>query len=185
MAEFILSAFSDEAGIDLDEQIRACQANGITHMELRGLPQGNVSSLTTDDAWVLKAKLDAEGMQVSAIGSPYGKMNIADDFEPHFAAFQNTVEVAKILGCHLIRMFSIFTLTKAKAMRLIGMRCSPAWAGWRIMRLRTTCFAAMKTQKGHLRRYRRALPRPLPTILRAGSQAYSTRQTSSNAAYIH
>ncbi len=106
MAEFILSAFSDEAGIDLDEQIRACQANGITHMELRGLPQGNVSSLTTDDAWVLKAKLDAEGMQVSAIGSPYGKMNIADDFEPHFAAFQNTVEVAKILGCHLIRMFS-------------------------------------------------------------------------------
>ena len=126
MAEFILSAFSDEAGIDLDEQIRACQANGITHMELRGLPQGNVSSLTTDDAWVLKAKLDAEGMQVSAIGSPYGKMNIADDFEPHFAAFQNTVEVAKILGCHLIRMFS-FTLTKAKAMRLIGMRCSPAW----------------------------------------------------------
>lgn len=108
MAEFILSAFSDEAGIDLDEQIRACQANGITHMELRGLPQGNVSSLTTDDAWVLKAKLDAEGMQVSAIGSPYGKMNIADDFEPHFAAFQNTVEVAKILGCHLIRMFSFY-----------------------------------------------------------------------------
>lgn len=108
MAEFILSAFSDEAGIDLDEQIRACQANGITHMELRGLPQGNVSSLTTDDAWVLKAKLDAEGMQVSAIGSPYGKMNIADDFESHFAAFQNTVEVAKILGCHLIRMFSFY-----------------------------------------------------------------------------
>ena len=183
MAEFILSAFSDEAGIDLDEQIRACQANGITHMELRGLPQGNVSSLTTDDAWVLKAKLDAEGMQVSAIGSPYGKMNIADDFEPHFAAFQNTVEVAKILGCHLIRMFA-FTLTKAKAMRLIGMRCSPAWAGWRIMRLRTTCFAAMKTKRAST-----AIPPSVAStftnILRAGSQAYSTRQTSSNAAYIH
>lgn len=108
MAEFILSAFSDEAGIDLDEQISACHANGITHMELRGLPQGNISTLTTDDAWVLKAKLDSEGMRVSAIGSPYGKINIADDFEPHFAAFQNTVEVAKILGCHLIRMCTLF-----------------------------------------------------------------------------
>ncbi len=108
MAEFILSAFSDEAGIDLDEQISACHANGITHMELRGLPQGNISTLTTDDAWVLKAKLDSEGMQISAIGSPYGKINIADDFEPHFEAFQNTVEVAKILGCRLIRMFSFY-----------------------------------------------------------------------------
>ena len=76
MAEFILSAFSDEAGIDLDEQIRACQANGITHMELRGLPQGNVSSLTTDDAWVLKAKLDAEGMQEMCIRDRYYRTSI-------------------------------------------------------------------------------------------------------------
>ncbi len=108
MAEFILSAFSDEAGIALEEQIRACQANGITHMELRGLPQGNISTLSTDDAWVLKAKLDSEGMQVSAIGSPYGKINITEDFEPHFEAFKNTVEVAKILDCRLIRMFSFY-----------------------------------------------------------------------------
>ena len=77
-------------------------------MELRGLPRGNISELSTDDAWVLKAKLDSEGMRVSAIGSPYGKINIADDFEPHFEAFKNTVEVAKILDCRLIRMFSFY-----------------------------------------------------------------------------
>ena len=38
MADFIFSAFCDESGEDTVEgQIKACKANGITHMELRGL----------------------------------------------------------------------------------------------------------------------------------------------------
>lgn len=183
MAEFILSAFSDEAGIDLDEQIRACQANGITHMELRGLPQGNVSSLTTDDAWVLKAKLDAEGMQVSAIGSPYGKMNIADDFEPHFAAFQNTVEVAKILGCHLIRMFS-FYFDEGQSYEAYRDEVFS-----RVGRMADYALAHNVLCCHETKRASTAIPPSVAStstnILRAGSQAYSTRQTSSNAAYIH
>ena len=46
----------------------------------------------------MKAEIDREGMKVSSIGSGYGKINIKDDFGPHFEAFKNTVEVAKIAG---------------------------------------------------------------------------------------
>ena len=42
------------------------------------------------------------------ISRAYGKINIKDDFEPHFEAFKNTVEVAKILEAKYIRIFSFF-----------------------------------------------------------------------------
>ena len=37
MARFLYSAFSDEAADSIDGQIAACKANGVTHMELRGV----------------------------------------------------------------------------------------------------------------------------------------------------
>ncbi len=49
----------------------------------------------------LKELLDSEGMGVSSIGSHYGKIEITDDFAPHFEAFKNTVEVAKVLGAKI------------------------------------------------------------------------------------
>lgn len=98
MARFLYSAFSDEAADSIDGQIAACKANGVTHMELRGVDGKNISEFTVDEAKALKEKLDANGMKVSSIGSYYGKIEITDDFEPHFEGFKNTVEVAKILG---------------------------------------------------------------------------------------
>ena len=44
MAEFILSAFADEAGGGILDQIKALQENGFTHIEPRGLDYGNISS---------------------------------------------------------------------------------------------------------------------------------------------
>lgn len=115
MARFIFSAFADEASPFIDEQIAACKANGITHIELRGLGNDqSINSITPDEARALKAKLDEAGIGISAIGSGYGKIEITDDFEPHFEAFKNTVEVAKILGAKNIRMFS-FYFTKGES----------------------------------------------------------------------
>ncbi|MBQ7540792.1 MAG: SDR family oxidoreductase [Clostridia bacterium] len=109
MAHFILSAFADEASPNIREQIAACKANGITHIELRALDGGrSINTITPDEARELKAILDEAGVGVSAIGSGYGKIEITDDFEPHFAAFKNTVEVAKILGTKNIRLFSFY-----------------------------------------------------------------------------
>lgn len=110
MVHFLYSAFSDESGeASLQGQIDACKRNGITHMELRGFGKNpNINNITTETAKELRRILDENGMQLSAIGSAYGKIKIKDDFAPHFEAFKNTVEVAKILGAPYIRMFSFY-----------------------------------------------------------------------------
>ncbi len=110
MANFIFSAFCDESGeATIGGQIAACKANGISHMELRGFGKElNINILNIDEAKEMKAEIDKEGMKVSSIGSAYGKINIKDDFEPHFEAFKNTVEVAKVFEAKYIRMFSFY-----------------------------------------------------------------------------
>ena len=97
MLNFILTGFADEASKELDGQIAALKRNGMSYFEPRGINGKNISDFTVEEAKELKAKLDAEGIKVSSIGSPFGKIEIDDDFEPHFEKFKNTVEVAKIL----------------------------------------------------------------------------------------
>ena len=108
MLNFILSGFADEAAKDLDGQIAALKRNGMSYFEPRGINGKNISDFTVEEAKALKEKLDAEGIKVSSIGSPIGKIEIDDDFEPHFEKFRNTVEIAKILETKYIRMFSFF-----------------------------------------------------------------------------
>ena len=106
MARFLTSAFADEAAQDLDGQIAACKANGISAIELRGVNGKNISDITPDEAREIKAQLEAAGIAVSSIGSRYGKCEL--DME----AFQQTVEAAKILEAEYIRMFSFYEGTK-------------------------------------------------------------------------
>lgn len=108
MAHFLFSAFADEASASVREQIEACKKNRIEFVELRNCDGKNISDFTVDEAKELKKVLDEGGLKVSSIGSHYGKIQITDDFAPHFEAFKNTVEVAKILGAKYIRMFSFY-----------------------------------------------------------------------------
>lgn len=108
MAKFLLSAFADEAGGGILEQIDALKANKLTHIEPRGLDEGNISDYTPKQAKKLKRILDDNGIGISAIGSRFGKIGIDDDFNEHFEEFKNCVEVADILGAKRIRMFSFF-----------------------------------------------------------------------------
>ncbi len=106
MARFILSAFADEASPLLDEQIKALQEEGISLIELRGVDGKNCSQLTLEEAATVKAKLDAAGIGLSALGSPYGKFPLHEDFQPHLDLFRHGLEVCKVLGAKRIRMFS-------------------------------------------------------------------------------
>ena len=110
MAHFIYSAFCDESGeATIGGQIAACKKNGITHMELRGFGKSlNINNLSVEQTKEMKAEIDREGMKVASIGSGYGKINIKEDFAPHFEAFKNTVAVAKILEAKYIRIFSFY-----------------------------------------------------------------------------
>ena len=108
MAQFLLSAFADEAGGGLLSQIRALRENQLTHIEPRGLDYGNIADYTAADCREMRMILDYNGIGVSSMGSPFGKINIEDDFEPHFEKFKRCVENACILGTKNIRMFSFY-----------------------------------------------------------------------------
>ena len=106
MARFILSAFADESSPVLDEQIKALQEEGVSLIELRGVDGKNVSALTIDEAKAVKAKLDAAGIRLSALGSPYGKASLGVAFDEHLALFKHGLELCKVLDTNRIRMFS-------------------------------------------------------------------------------
>ena len=106
MARFILSAFADEASPMLDEQIKALQEEGVSLIELRGVDGKNVSALTLEEAVAVKAKLDAAGIRLSALGSPYGKASLGVAFDEHLTLFKHGLELCKVFDCQRIRMFS-------------------------------------------------------------------------------
>lgn len=108
MSKFILSGFADEIDQDLSLQISEMNRHGIGYIEARGINGKNIGDYTVEEILEVKKQLDEGGIKVSALGSPFGKINIKDDFEPHFEKFKNGVELAKALGTKYIRAFSFF-----------------------------------------------------------------------------
>ena len=108
MARFALSAFADEAGSTLDEQIAALKENGIDYIEPRKINGKGILELSDDEIIEIKKKLDGAGIKVNSLGSPIGKYPINEDFEPHLKDFRRSLRVAKMLDTRLIRMFSFF-----------------------------------------------------------------------------
>lgn len=108
MARFVFSAFADEAGFTLDEQIEALKRNDIGFMELRAVDGKNVLGHTEEQLMAIRKKLDEAGIRVSSVGSPIGKYPIGEDFAPHYEKFLHCLKAAKILGTDKIRLFSFF-----------------------------------------------------------------------------
>ena len=103
-----LSAFADEISSDLDEQIRICKANGVTHFELRGVAGKNVLDFDAALRDEIKRKLAANGMGVISIGSPIGKVAIDGSWDEHFSRFRIAVDAAEFFGSPFIRVFSYY-----------------------------------------------------------------------------
>jgi sugar phosphate isomerase/epimerase len=103
-----LSAFSDEAGISLREQIDALHRNNIALTELRSVENTNVAELTLDEAKSIYATLKSEGIALSAVGSPMGKVPISTDIEVYLDTVKHICELANIFETDRIRMFSFF-----------------------------------------------------------------------------
>lgn len=106
--KWMLSAFADEAGSDIQVQIDALKKHGIDAFELRGVNGKNITQFTLEEAKELKKRINDNGLQVWAIGSPIGKISILDDFAPHLDLYQHTLELADVLGAKALRMFSFY-----------------------------------------------------------------------------
>ena len=108
MAKFELSAFTDEYSPEIDKQIEGMLANGIHYTELRGVDGKNVSEIDVAKAKEVKAKLEANGLEVWSIGSPLGKIKLTDDIEKHLELTKHCAELANIFGTPRMRVFSFY-----------------------------------------------------------------------------
>ena len=108
MAKYVLSAFADEAGSSLDEQIAALKRNEIGYIEPRNINGKPILTLTDEELKEIKKKLDENGIKVNSLGSPIGKYPITEPFDKHLVDFHRAIEVCKILGTDKMRMFSFF-----------------------------------------------------------------------------
>lgn len=106
--KFRLAAFADEADNSLDGQIAAMTENGIEYLEIRGVDGENISDITADKARDIRTRLDAAGILVWSLGSPFGKLGITEDFEAHLEKFKRGLELSDILGAKHIRIFSFY-----------------------------------------------------------------------------
>ena len=103
-----LTGFADEISPELDQQLDTLVAEEMKFLELRGAWGTNVLKLSDEEVARVKRDLAARGIGVSSIGSPIGKIGIADDFAPHLEDFRRALHVAHELGAPYIRIFSFF-----------------------------------------------------------------------------
>lgn len=109
MAKFVLSAFADEAGSTLSEQIAALKRNDIGYIEPRNIDGKPILTITDDELYEIKHELDKNEIRVNSLGSPIGKYQITEPFDRHLVDFQRAIDICKILGTDKMRMFSFFT----------------------------------------------------------------------------
>ncbi len=105
-----LCAFSDEAADSLEGQIAALRRNDIFLTELRSVDGINVSRLSEAAAKEAKKALDSSGIKVWALGSPYGKVSLAEGFDEQalFAQLRRLLDTAAVFGCDKLRVFSFY-----------------------------------------------------------------------------
>ncbi len=114
---FRISAFADEASPDIDAQIEALKNAGLCYIDLRGVFGKSCVDLNAEEVSILKEKLDQNGIKVSCLASPIGKIGITDDFEKELERFKNGLEVAKALDTKYMRIFSFFMSDNEKWLR--------------------------------------------------------------------
>lgn len=106
--QIIISGFSDEIAEALDTQIEVIKKLGISHIEMRGVNGRPLVEHSLEEVRAIKKQLDENGIRLSSVGSPIGKILITDPFEEHYELFKKTVEIAKIMETPNIRIFSFF-----------------------------------------------------------------------------
>ncbi|MCC7409601.1 MAG: sugar phosphate isomerase/epimerase [Phycisphaeraceae bacterium] len=122
-----LSAFADEAGPEVDQQIAALLEAGIGRVDLRNVGQHNISALPLDLAQQTARKLGQAKIKVGMFGSPIGKIDIADPFEIDMQKLEHLGKLKDVFGCSAVRIFSYYN--KAG-------RAADAWAQESLSRLK-------------------------------------------------
>lgn len=108
MSKFIISGFADEIDSSTDIQFKTIKSLNISYFEPRGIDGKNIADLSEEEARALREKIDRYGVKASSVGSPVGKIDITDDFEPELEKLAHVAKTAKIIGTRNIRVFSFY-----------------------------------------------------------------------------
>ena len=108
MSRFIISGFSDEISPNIDEQIEGVKQLGLTHLVLRFIDGQNIADLTLDKAKEVKRKLNDNGIGVSSLGSPIGKVDINSPFMDEMKRLLHILDLAQIFEARFVRIFSYY-----------------------------------------------------------------------------
>jgi sugar phosphate isomerase/epimerase len=77
-------------------------------MELRSVWNTNVLDLTDDELEWVKSASAQRGIGISSIGSPIGKVSVAEAFGPHLERFRRALRAADAMEAPYVRVFSFF-----------------------------------------------------------------------------
>lgn len=110
------SGFADEAGRDIDTQIKATLELGWKNIEMRNVSAGieggggNLHNISDEEFEIVKAKLDAAGVKIDCFGSEvanWGKNPLSDeDFERSKQELSRALPRMAKLGTKMIRAMS-------------------------------------------------------------------------------
>jgi sugar phosphate isomerase/epimerase len=103
---FVLTGFADEIDADLATQLDVLESLGVDYLDLRSVWGTNVLELDPDELAAVERELDDRGMAVSAIGSPIGKIDVTDPFDPHLDRFETALDRAARFDADYVRLFS-------------------------------------------------------------------------------
>ncbi len=103
-----ISAFADEISQDPQEQVDVLNGHGIRAIEFRAIHGTNVLDLSEAQHAAFRDLLVSRGFELSAIGSPIGKIRITDPFGEHLQRFERAMELAEFYEAPRIRIFSFY-----------------------------------------------------------------------------
>lgn len=103
-----LSGFGDEIDPDPFVQLAVLKALGASAIEVRSAWGTNVAELSDEQLETLAGLLQREGMAVSAVASPIGKVDITLDPDHEVQRLRRIIRVAGALQTPNIRIFSFF-----------------------------------------------------------------------------
>ncbi len=103
-----LSAFADEVCDDFKGQIEFLVKEGLSFIEPRFIDKKNIMDLSKGELKEVKAMLDDNGIRVSAIGSPIGKVSLDEPFGGHLDKFRRAIDLALFFETPFVRMFSYY-----------------------------------------------------------------------------
>jgi 3-dehydroshikimate dehydratase len=103
-----LSAFADEISPNLDQQIAVLQEQNIRRVELRSVWDTNVLDLSDAQVATIIQRFDEEGISVSTLGSPLGKVPIDVPWADELRRLERAIELAGRFNTSMIRIFSFY-----------------------------------------------------------------------------